>query len=336
MIKKVSRIAPRNSKGVHTSKRTANMKPKKRTGASVATFIDTPTRSTADVLSFKSPEGNRISVSYELVSPQTADNWLKLNTRNRMLDERLVKSLVKKMKKNHWMFNGDTIRFSEKFKQEGGVNQEVLMDGQNRLNSIVQSGIPQYCLVVRGLNAEAFATMDDGRKRSASDILSIAKISEPRKKAGIAKTAILLQGGYYGSTKGGGDRSVTPGNLEILDFVRENDEKLDDAILHANDVKTHFPYLNFKILSSMFHVFSKHGKQEARDFYSELSAGKKAKTAVVRLFCSELIKNDAREHKLPYNTILAYFIKTWNAYKEGDKLEKLSYDKTEEKFPKPI
>ncbi len=331
-ISRTPRRKSKNSKNVST-------KPKKKLvgeGVSIANMPIKHIGNFVEPMTFKAPEGSKIEITYELVTPEIATDWLKLNTRNRILDERLVKSLAKKMKKKHWMFNGDTIRFSQKFKQEDGSNKSILMDGQNRLSSIVLSGIPQYCLVVYGLHPDAFATMDDGRKRSASDILSIANITEPRKKAGIAKTVLLIGAGYYGSTKGGGDRSATPGNLEILDFVRENDEKLNDSIEIANEVKEHFPYVNFKILSSMFYVFAKHGKAEAKEFYEELKDGKKARTPVVRLFCTEMLKNENKEHKLPYNTVLVYFIKTWNAFKEGDKLEKLSYDKTEEYFPKPL
>lgn len=344
-----SRNANRNSKGVQTSataKRSkkvasASTKVKRKlvgAGTGMSVLTDAPTKQNihSDSLLFKTDDGVVVKVTHELVTPEIADEWLKLNTRNRMLDDRLVKSLAKKMKKNHWMFNGDTIRFSKKFKQEDGSVSEVLMDGQNRLNAIIASGKSLHCLVIRGLNPDSFATMDDGRKRSASDILSIAGIEEPRKKAGIAKTAILIANGYYGSTKGGGDRSATPGNLEVLDFVRAHDNALQEAIEVANDVKRDFPYIDFKMLSSMYYVFGKHGKTEAKEFYKELRMNKKAETPVVRLFCVEMAKNANRDNKIPYNMILAYFIKTWNAFKEGSTFEKLSYDKTVESFPKPL
>lgn len=289
----------------------------------------------AEEMQFKAPDGRKITISYELITPEIADEMLKLNTGNRGVDNRLVKSLSRKMKKELFKFNGDTVRFSEPVEQNG-KKEEILLDGQHRLNSIIHSGKPQFCLVIRGLDRNAFATMDDGRKRSASDILSIAEIDNPRKKAGIAKTVILFANGYYRSTKGGGDRSASPGNIEVLDFVRENETKITEAIDVAQDVRRTFPYLNSKILSSMYYIFAGLDKQDAKEFYEELKRGKKSTEQAIRMFCTEMVKDAKREHKLPYNTVLAYFIKTWNAFREGKKLTKLSYDKKTEEFPKPL
>lgn len=324
-----------------TKKNTPALKPKKKlVGTDIGNvLIDRPSSKVGStkmpLMNFKAPDGREIHVSYELISPEYASELLELNTRNRTLDERLVKNFTKKQKKKHWMFNGDTIRISEKVKQEDGSMKEVLMDGQHRLQSIVESGIPQFALIIRGLDEKTFSTMDDGRKRNASDILSIKKFTEPTKKAGIVKTVLLFSNGYLRSTKGGGDRSATPGNLEILEFTTEHNTKIDESIKIANEVKESFNYLNSKVLSSMFFIFSKHGKAEAKEFFEEIKLGKKSTSSVVRLFCAELIKDANRDVKLPYNTILAYLIKTWNAFKSGEELEKLTYDKKTESFPIP-
>lgn len=324
--------ATRNSsKNMKSTKKTKKVKPRKRFVATVPAQIKAGVM--AEPLRFKTKTGLLIEVSAEIVGPDTAKDWLdKYNLDNRHKDERLIKSFVKKQKKDLWMFNGDTVRFSRKTDK---YPDGRLLDGQNRLQSIVDSGIPQLCIVIRGLHEDSFSTMDEGRRRSGSDILSIEKIEEARKKAGIVRSVLLFSSGYYRSTKGGGDRSAAPGNIEILEFARENEEKLDESIEMATSLKEGFPHLNFKMAASMYFMFSKHGKAEAKEFFEDLKKGKKAEDENIKLFASEMIKNENREHKLPYNTILAYFIKTWNAYREGDTIEKLSYDKAEEKFPIP-
>src|SRR5437879_1569375 len=65
-------------------------------------------------MDFKTNEGDKINVSFEDVSPEKAEKWLQVNTKNRKLDKRLVKSFINKMKNRSWLFNGDTICFSEK------------------------------------------------------------------------------------------------------------------------------------------------------------------------------------------------------------------------------
>jgi len=278
-----------------------------------------------NALNFKTPQGDEITVTYEMITPEIAEEiLLNKNTANRNIDKRLVSSLTKEMQKEHWLINGDTIRFD---------SEGVLRNGQHTLSAIVNSGIAQGCIVLRGLSPDTFSTMDSGRKRSASDILSIAGIEDYSRKAGLAKKILLFNNGYYRSTKGGGDRSATPGNFEILEFVREHENKLEEALLEASDLKTGFPYLNVTMSSFLFAVTAKHGKAKAKRFFYELRTGEEMSTPV-KLFRKEMMSDKRRIAKLPYNTVLAYFIKAWNAFKAGEEIDKLSYDK-EEGFPIP-
>jgi len=279
-----------------------------------------------DSLTFTTPKKEKITVSFELVNAETANYILEnFNTANRKIDDRLVKSYIRKMETGQWIFNGDTLKFDK---------DGILRDGQNRLMAILISKIPQPCLVVRGLNKEAFSTMDEGRKRSASDILSIEKLKDPRKKAGVVRTVLLFDNGYYRSTKGGGDRSVTPNNFEILEYTREHNDRIEESLNLAEEIKVDFPYLNLKMLAAMHYIFAQKNRKDANAFFKALAKGEGlAKNSPIGVFRNEIVKDHKNHVKLPYNTVLALLIKSWNHYRLSETTQSITYDKGTEPFP---
>lgn len=94
------------------------------------------------------------------ITPAVARSWLKRNTHNRVLKKRTLATYTRMMREGLWTFNGDSIRFD----RDG-----VLLDGQTRLQAVIDSGRAQRFVVVTGLEPESQMTMDAGALRSASD-----------------------------------------------------------------------------------------------------------------------------------------------------------------------
>jgi hypothetical protein len=100
-----------------------------------------------------------------LLTPEDATQLLEHNTLNRPLNDSHVKRIANQIINGKWQFNGDTIKISEK--------GEVL-DGQHRLWAILESKMAVKTIIVRGIQREAFATIDTLRKpRSGADVLAL-------------------------------------------------------------------------------------------------------------------------------------------------------------------
>ena len=70
-----------------------------------------------------------------MVTPELAAEWLTHNTHNRGLKPIAIKRFAEDMTTGDWQWNGESIRFAA---------DGTLLDGQNRLHAIVDSGeIPQ-------------------------------------------------------------------------------------------------------------------------------------------------------------------------------------------------
>lgn len=103
-------------------------------------------------------------VQWRDITPELAGEWLKLNTLNRPKKLHKIALYAADMKADHWPRTGATICFSRSGR---------LLDGQNRLQAIVDSGATVRMLCVWDLDDDIFDVIDGGARRTASDVLVI-------------------------------------------------------------------------------------------------------------------------------------------------------------------
>lgn len=167
----------------------------------------------------------KIDISFEMVTPAMATNWLESNSeRQRNLNAALVRQYKNQMKKKIW--HGDTGE-AIKFSKNG------LIDGQHRLHAVIEYGEPVLLLVMRGINDENMTRLDLGKKRSLADIFKIHGMNVPR---GMTEPmlASIVNGIYaareYGKSARKESRSSridtivksNPSPVELFEFVNAN------------------------------------------------------------------------------------------------------------------
>lgn len=153
-----------------------------------------------------------IITSTELVTPEIADGWLSTAAPNRAVRQRVVAGMSSDMQPGRFIRNGAPIRF-DSFGR--------LIDGQHRLLAIVDSGIPQVMLVVRGLSPESMATIDTGLSRSVNDILRLSGLIEVSFAPSAAAITGLLIALIRSEQTGYLNRSEVS-RLEVVDFIDRN------------------------------------------------------------------------------------------------------------------
>ncbi len=105
----------------------------------------------------------------EHVTPGMAVALLAENRRNRNLRTSRVTQLAEAMQRGEWELNGETIKVAE---------DGTLLDGQHRLQAVVESGVGIDSLIMRGLPMQVQDTVDTGRRRRLADILKIEGYSD--------------------------------------------------------------------------------------------------------------------------------------------------------------
>ncbi len=107
----------------------------------------------------------------ETIDREKAQEYIGKNVANRPPSQTHLNVLIGRQRRGEWRTNGDSIRFDS----EGN-----LRDGQHRLHMVMLTGIPIEAVVIRGIDPDSFVTMDTGKNRTITDVLSIRKEPNPR------------------------------------------------------------------------------------------------------------------------------------------------------------
>lgn len=98
------------------------------------------------------------------VTPDMAIKLMGDNANNRLLSRTRVTKLVTEIRSGNWQLNGETVIVSKSGK---------LLDGQHRLAAVALAGKTVPMVIAFDAPEDAVATIDTGRSRSTSDILSM-------------------------------------------------------------------------------------------------------------------------------------------------------------------
>lgn len=254
-----------------------------------------------------------MTVTFErmLVTPELAEQWLEHNDSNRNLKPANVSRFTRDMQRGAWSFIGDPIRLSEP--DENGV--EYLLDGQNRLTSVVASGIPQPFMVFRGLTRETQVVMDSGTSRSVADTLRMAQHNRSSQLAAAARIiwAIGLGAERFSSTR---DAAT---NTEIIALLKSNpliEASLKDIEgVHAKS-KLRYP------VGTVMHYFGMVREPDmTQEFFHRIRSGADMREGDPVL--SFRNRTASEGHKLTTNSMLFLGLRAMNLTRNGQRSTKM-------------
>jgi hypothetical protein len=168
------------------------------------------------------------------ITPWVAEQWLARNMHNRNVSPRYLSLYAHDLQAGKWIVNGDSFRFD--------VNGE-LIDGQHRLNVIVETGLTlpgQF--VVRGLPVEARQYLDAGKSRTVADVLTIGGMDHAKasRVASVTKTIMEWEAGLINEAITRGDQVLFAEQyadclIEAVEATRDADRtlKLPTGVLGA-------------------------------------------------------------------------------------------------------
>lgn len=158
----------------------------------------------------------------EKITPEYAKSVLdNQNEGNRNIRENHVNKLRGIIRSGHWQpNNNDAICFSPTGR---------LLNGQHRLTAISLEGVDLCVLIGRGIPEEAFATMDTGSSRQASDYLKHKGISQPTMAAAIARVFLIRsdEHGFITYLQSGRRAEAGVDSISIYEFCLENESSLN-------------------------------------------------------------------------------------------------------------
>jgi len=194
------------------------------------------------------------------VTPELATEWLEYNRDNRKVKEASVDKYARDMTAGNWHQVGDPIRFET----PDAVGDEFLLDGQNRLHAIVQSGTTQTFWVMRGLDKEAQTVIDSGSPRTVADTLTMEGWSFGNQLAAAARSIFRIDGGIN-------NWSVKPTNAEVLAMI-DSDPSIAESVEAVNKIwlKVRMRPVN---AATCYYYGLKEERQLTQEFFTKLRTG---------------------------------------------------------------
>lgn len=260
----------------------------------------------------------------EDITPAKAEEYLGTKASNRNIRERYVERLAQTMKNGEWDSNNpDPIGFNE---------QGKLVNGQHRLSAIARGKRPVKLWVARAMKDNTIITMDTGKSRTMADLLRMKGESSAPELA-----AILRQIELYRKTGQIGTARTEVTHKEMLRLL-EKEPTIREAVHVAAKLKR-LGYMGMGpgLWGTLWYVFAEIDEDDADAFMEQLIAGEDLK-AGDPLFALRkvIVENAGRNNRKPPKVLAALIIKTWNAWRQGEEVQLLSWrggGKNPEPFP---
>lgn len=257
-------------------------------------------------------DGN--TVSFEVITPEIAemiieDSSAKFSSMDGFHQRRVrmntVNMYAKDMEQGRWKFNGDTIRFDK----EGR-----LMDGQHRMKAIIKSGIPQICLVVRGIDNSVMDTIDNGLKRSLENALQFQAESYENRTAEVVKAKMQLDN--MNKCLGQSNANAKLSQTEMVDEYMFNQEMYKKAVHYAKEVNKSVKTLRVSEVGAIYlHLTETKGfdRDIVKDFFFNLCNVRFNEKSIYKITLDKLSKIKQGQERINE------YMKCWNAMVKGNK-----------------
>jgi hypothetical protein len=252
-----------------------------------------------------------VEASVELVGPAKAKAWLAAAARNRPISEKTVRKYAGDMAVGRWMLNGQGIVLTA----DGRV-----LDGRHRLSAIIVADVELPMLVVRGVAAVAFETMDGGRPRRLNDVLAI----EGRRDANHLAAGARLAWNYCA----GVSLRYGPSRAEMLLLVHEHAYLENRVSRVCNDAFSRLIGVPRSALAAVVALAneSRELDDEVEEFLAGFLSGEFLAGGDPRLTLRRWLEQMRHEVASSWSLASPFFAaatKAWNAHLAGESLGKI-------------
>jgi hypothetical protein len=250
----------------------------------------------------------------ETITPVKAAQILELSERNRPLQSNWVRRLSASMKSGEWALNGESIKFS---------TEKKLIDGQHRLAAIVASGVTISIVVLYDVAPEAFDTLDQIKRRSASDVFAMTGEKNVNALAAVLRTILsierIMRGGAYN------EFYSTPQIEKALDVHPLARDIVNFSARHSYGKVFTSPLLGVLTLAA-----EKHGEEMAQTFLLKLIKGDSLAIGSPILALRERLQEMNRPGtRLTAMVVAVLATKAWNAYITKREMKLVRYSRDE-------
>lgn len=248
---------------------------------------------------------NGLSIRSEVcwVTPQRARELLTVNRVNRPTSKDRVALYAEAMAQGRWVVTGQPIIIS---------NEGELLDGQHRLLACIQSDTSFPTVIITGPGREVMLHIDEGKPRSAGDVLGIEGVPQGKRVAAALTLTIGFENGVLSSssmTKRAANRDA------MLERYLSQPDVIDQAVNVGSRVGKAIHYSEAVWASLCILLAPLAPPETIWGFIDGISTGSHLSEDDARLaFRNWLSKRQLRRQPTPSNQGLLTAVLVWNAY----------------------
>lgn len=231
------------------------------------------------------------------LTPKMASDLLAKNKGNRGLAAGRVRALAAEIERGGWTFNGQPIIV------DGDGN---LLDGQHRCAAVVLAKKPVRTLIVRGVEREAFATIDSGRSRSGADVLTAGGMSSALRVAAVLRLVWQNELGVLGSMAS----EHRPSNNDIATLATDYPTVIE-SVRYTNGKR----HMNTAPVAFMHWETMRKNPKDARPFWDAVETGEGLSRGSPALKLRDtLLANASTRAKHRMFSLLEFCVRAWVCY----------------------
>lgn len=263
---------------------------------------------------------HRPGVYVVTLTPADATRLLERNVANRRPKDRAIEEYARAMRTGQWHRTNQGIGFN---------TRGELVDGQNRLIACQRADVPFTTLVATGLEVEARDVVDVGVKRTIGDAMRMEGISS----ATMVAAGVVARYGYETLAKSGrpytarGGHSTRLTHIEALAYLQAH-PSLADRTTPAWQLRKTFPKVPTSALLAMESLGVDADPDGWAEFRNALITGAMLDEGDPRLALRNYL-NRAVINKPTTLQVLAAMVKSWNAWRAGEKRDLITVKATE-------
>lgn len=229
------------------------------------------------------------------------------------------KKRTTKAKINHDLHNGN-------FYQNGATivlsDEGLLIDGQHRLSSFLETGVFPEVLIVKGISTvNGYATIDSGSSRTCADTFKSKGVKNYAPVSTVAVGLLRLNNGDYHSTNAGYS------NKEVYQCYLENSESIDYWIKKYTTLNSNIARTTRSLVACYAEKII--SRDKIKEFFSAVESGIGSRTCIS--FRKALIVNSNKARgKMHSREIAALCLYSLDKFDQGIELSSI---KMPNKFP---
>ena len=240
------------------------------------------------------------------LTPQLALRLLGTNTTNRPVSKATVERYERAIKRGEWALNGEPIIVF------GNGN---LGDGQHRCMAVARTGIPIDVVIMYGVDSDTFSTLNGGKPRNSSDVLSINGEMNSRHLASAARA-------YLSSSLSGRDVYCIT-SAQLTKCVEDHPHLRYWVQRYCSNKKAKL--IPSSLCGYMAIASEKHGIERLDPLFDGISTGANLNQGDPALVLRERFIAQTKVSRISAGHARAFVVKTINAHVLGKKLTFLRF-----------